>query len=54
MIRFGTLKTKILQKLTDEYASGNRTEMKNLLREVVRITTSGICIYFMKILRTSI
>jgi hypothetical protein len=36
MIRFGTLKSKILQKLTDAYASGNRTEMKSLLQEVAK------------------
>jgi hypothetical protein len=36
MIRFGVLKTKILQKLTDAYSDGNRSEMKSLLQEVVK------------------
>lgn len=32
MNKFGTLKTKILQKLTDAYASGNKSEIKNILK----------------------
>jgi uncharacterized coiled-coil protein SlyX len=36
MMKFGTIKIKILQKLTEAYAIGNRTEMKTLLQEVVK------------------
>jgi len=34
MNKFGTLKSKILQKLTEAYASGNKSEMKEILSAV--------------------
>jgi succinate dehydrogenase flavin-adding protein (antitoxin of CptAB toxin-antitoxin module) len=36
MNKFGVLKTKILQKLSDAYASGNKSEMKEILTEVTK------------------
>jgi len=36
MNKFGVLKTKILQKLTEAYASGNKSEMKDILTEVTK------------------
>lgn len=36
MNRFGTLKTKILQKLTEAYASGNKSEIKKILTTVTK------------------